>query len=958
MRARPLSARRRRPRLESFVVALGVLCCLVASHDAARPFERVVMEQDPHERRPDPGWLWDIDVGPRGFPRRTLMGNALGDRRPGVHDGINELTGNMTQKFGPLFLNSLGHQNHEQGDEITSRIMQQRDKALYGSPGIFNLGLYDVFLFDEADDPATEPLTATGYQTDLKLVLEDRTVVTFSPSAGTISRGTPDPNGFRSSPYLQARLDYNYNADVQRLTFEDGKVWEFKRVNSSYGAEPCDFEWNHTLLNAFIWGQDDAMRNYMSQVRAGVNKIYVLMKVTDRYGNETVIKRDYPPIQYEGNATSLCRIRYIAEYSGPAPANFYEDGPAVGNPTLEALTEITYRAIDVDGSTHIMPDELRLFAGTPDQKIYKFAYYEYPKSRLKRPPHLVGFQFGENLANLDDSVVTCFQYFFPYEGSNVGEGILRSIEGPYAPRLREGFAASGYCDPDPPSTVIAGARQPVGPATGYRFDKYGHFRELIKPDGTGLELWFNPSAPEATLSHSWPMVKPRHPGSGSYERDEHTDAPAARMRQLAVELQMETGADGRPQVVRRADNFGRWWSYTRNASGYVTDTDSYDGQHTTFLFEGNDSGSPYAALNRPLVARITDLHGAVTTFRYDAWGRTVFTQGPSTSTGMGPRTERLFHDTGPLMGTLRRVSTYGLDPLGEGELSETIEYYEPFVAGAPTGVPRTMPITVHEVRSTSSPSLGSSPSLTSILMLEPNGRFQSFTNPVGVQERVTYMGARQERFEMGVPGDGMNTIADVVRSASGAPVTVTQGGVTTTTTFNGVGQPVAVAGGTSTLTNAFDQQGRLLAMTGRREGGTTGDQTATVRRDVGNACGYTTGVRSGIGAAPGNGLLQYSLRWPYRDEEGELFCGPAGELPDCPEGTPASAADCPYGGATGLRYMYCTVGGCGHCFIAYSDDRYCDPYYGFCGGSCTSYSNEISDACDPGSYSYIPTCPP
>src|SRR5690606_12981354 len=114
-----------------------------------------------------PGAVWDLDVGP-SFPRHDVLGKGLSHRSVPAHEAVDLLTGNLSQEYpGGIGLNTLGHSDLEDAPTPT-QVMRHRDKHLYGSPGTFNYRRFDMFLFDEADDPATpDTSTATGYQTDI-----------------------------------------------------------------------------------------------------------------------------------------------------------------------------------------------------------------------------------------------------------------------------------------------------------------------------------------------------------------------------------------------------------------------------------------------------------------------------------------------------------------------------------------------------------------------------------------------------------------------------------------------------------------------------------------------------------------------------------------------------------------------------------------------------------------------
>src|SRR5690606_32739072 len=103
---------------------------------------------------------------------------------------------------------------------------------------------------------------------------------------------------------------------------------------------------------------------------------------------------------------------------------------------------------------------------------------------------------------------------------------------------------------------------------------------------------------------------------------EHTDGPAIRQESIIATLHVED-EDGTPKVVRRTDQYGRFWTYVRNADGQVIETDSFDGQRTGIVYEQDDPESPFAALRRPLPFRLTDADGRTEELRYDAFGRVV-----------------------------------------------------------------------------------------------------------------------------------------------------------------------------------------------------------------------------------------------------------------------------------------------------------------------------------------------
>jgi len=891
-------------------------------------------ERDPRDdadhREARPGDVWDLDVGP-SFARVDALGRAMAHRRPGIMEGINELNGNLLQKFGPIYVNTLGHADFE-GGETVARVMHQRDKFLYGSPGIFNLGLYDVFLFDQAVDERTATENVTGYQTPLKLVTEDRTIVTFRPTVDPLSRGTEDPNGFVSEPWVGAELDYRYGDDVQTLTYADGTRYVFTRLIDEDPSSPCDLDWNERAL---IWRDfgGGSTRDFMRLAREGKNRIYALTKVVDRFGNETVIERQV------GYADSLhCRVTRVVEKTVGAG----------GSLVATHETRFDYPEVEIDGASYWPLGRITFFAGTPDEKVGEMTYHEHDEARRRAAPHLLGLAFGEDPSSLDETLTWCFQYIFPHAG-----GVLRSVEGPYRRRLRATNPDTGYCHPRPPSTAVPGARHPVGPVDVYTLDRGGRLRELVRPDGTGVEIFFHPDRPQVVLSHTWPFRRPAVPGT--YERDEHTDGPAVRQDQVAASLLVEESpATGLPQVARRWDNYGRWWSYERNAAGYVTRTDSYDGQSVELAYEADDPASPHASLGRPLVWRTVDAFGSVTTHRYDDFGRLTERVGPSTGGVPGPRLEYDYFGPGPLFGQPSRIDREGLDPNGDGVVREETRYYEPFEAGGEAGtetVPRSAEIVVRESYSASSPRGGAPESVFSTLVLDPSGRVLRHTNPLGRTERVEYDGATERYAVMSEDGT-MRPAGSVTRSATGAPARVVDPhGVETRFRYNGTGQIEAIESPAGSWQARFDDQGRFVEASSQPESSPVADQGSGASAERGNPCGFVRSVSTGVNAEGRADRPVFSYEPPGAGPDGTPDCGYheiGGSTCGDDEYTPTECASL---SNPRTRRVFCRDEfGCGQCPIAYSDDRYC--IGGFCGGSCTMFPVTV---CADGTR--IPTCP-
>lgn len=906
-------------------LVLAVLAVLPWSHagtsrssladrlDTIVPEGLIAPERPTHETERRVGAVWDLDVGP-SFERVDRLGRALSHLRPGLHEGIDELNGNLLQKYGPLYMNTLAHNDFE-GGETVARLVQQRDKFLYGSPGIFNLGIFDVFLFDEAVDDDTATETVTGYQGPVQLVTEDRTVVTFRPS-GDLDRGDADPNGMVPDPFMGARLSYRYGDAVQVLTFDDGTRYELTRLVHDDPSSPCDLDWNERRL--IYHDTDGSVNRFLDRARDGKNRIYALTKVVDRFGNETLVERQV------GYADSLhCRVTRVLER---------EVGPS-GALVDSHVTDFAYGDIEVEGARFFPLTRVTFLAGSGDEKVYTFTYHEYPDHRWRHPPHLISMTFGADPTDLDETMVRCFQYIFPHR-----DGLLRSTEGPYRARLREPAAEHGYCHPSPPSTAVGGAQLPVGPVDVFTLDMNGRLREWIRPDGTGLELWFNPDAPELTLSYTWPFRRPAVPGR--YERDEHTDAPAVRQSQIAASLRVEHDpATNRPQVAQRWDNFGRYWIYARDDRGRVVTTESHDGQRTVVEYERDDPDSPFRALDRPLAFRVTDAHGAATTHRYDGLGRLVET---SSNAGATVATWSYF-DEGPLFGQLRQHTRTGVDPLTGDRVREETSFYEPGATGG-AGVPRTGPIVIRESFSSQSPYGGAPSSVASTLVLDAGGRPIAYTNPAGRTEHVDYSG-RGETFRVTEADGSERMVGQLTRRASHAPAHVVDAhGVETRIEYTGTGQLRSVRSEAGAWSAEFDDHFQFVRARTAPEAGAPADQAVVAEVRTEGACGQPVSIATGVGAG-----VEPTTIFEYEPPDGG-HCGVAEVGASCgdDEWTPV---ECGSLSNPRTRRVFCRDEfGCGQCPIAYSDDRYC--IGGFCGGSCTMFPVSV---CADGTR--IPTCP-